>query len=132
MFAVDPHAESVGVFGGAVGPYDRVLLLQNLLRFEVAEVVRPVGLPSEQACRAWEGDIGLLWIDGDHSYQATMNDFAGWSPFVPVGGLVLFHDAADPEIGPFRAIEEILTTGAYRELPGIRSLRALQKVEATA
>lgn len=132
VFAVDPHVEAVDVFGWSVGPEDRSVFLQNLLRFEVTEIVRPISLPSEQACKAWEGEISMLWIDGDHSYEGTRKDFDGWSPFVPSGGLVLFHDAIDPEIGPFKVIEELLAKGCYRELPGVNSLRVLQKMEATA
>ncbi len=132
VFAVDPHVEAVDVFGWTVGPDDRAIFLQNLLRFEVTDIVRPISLPSERACKAWEGEISMVWIDGDHTYEATKIDFEGWSRFVPSGGLVLFHDANNPEIGPFRVIGEILEAGGYRELLGINSLRVLQKVEAGA
>ncbi len=132
VFAVDPHVEAVDVFGWTVDPDDRAIFLQNLLRFEVTDIVRPISLPSERACKAWDGEISMLWIDGDHTYEATKIDFKGWSRFVPSGGLVLFHDANDPEIGPFQVIGEILEAGGYRELLGINSLRVLQKVAAGA
>lgn len=132
VFAVDPHVEAVDVFGWTVGSDDRAIFLQNLLRFEVTDIVRPISLPSERSCKAWDGEISILWIDGDHTYEATKIDFEGWSRFVPSGGLVLFHDVNDPEIGPFQVIGEILEAGGYRELLGINSLRVLQKVDAGA
>src|SRR5437764_14223159 len=41
------------------------------------------------------GELELLFIDGDHSYQGAKADFDRWSTFVRPGGHVLFHDAVD-------------------------------------
>ena len=40
----------------------------------------------------WQGTIDLLFIDGAHGYADVEKDFLRWSPFVPVGGHVMFHD----------------------------------------
>jgi len=40
----------------------------------------------------WEGDIHALFIDGAHGYADVKKDFFRWSPFIPVGGYILFHD----------------------------------------
>jgi predicted O-methyltransferase YrrM len=37
-------------------------------------------------------DIGLVFIDGDHSYDGVKADFENWYPWVMAGGLVAFHD----------------------------------------
>ena len=47
--------------------------------------------------------IDLLFIDGDHSYQAVKNDFEFYSPLVRKGGIVVFHDIMDP--APFPTIQ---------------------------
>ncbi len=47
---------------------------------------------STEAIKGWSEPIRLLFIDGDHSYEASKLDFESWSPFVPVGGLIAFHD----------------------------------------
>ena len=132
VFAVDPRVEAVDVFGWKVGPEDRAIFSLNLLRFEVTDIVRPISLPSERAGKAWDGEISMLRVDGDHTYEATKIDFEGWLRFVRSGRLVLFHDANDPEIGPFPVIGEILEAGGYRELLGINSLRVPQKADAGA
>jgi len=36
--------------------------------------------------------LNLLFIDGDHSYDAVKADFAHYSPLVAPGGLIVFHD----------------------------------------
>jgi predicted O-methyltransferase YrrM len=41
------------------------------------------------------GELALLFIDGDHSYEGAKADFDRWSAFVRPGGHVLFHDAVD-------------------------------------
>jgi predicted O-methyltransferase YrrM len=41
------------------------------------------------------GELELLFIDGDHSYEGAKSDFARWSEFVRAGGHVLLHDAVD-------------------------------------
>jgi predicted O-methyltransferase YrrM len=41
------------------------------------------------------GELELLFIDGDHSYEGAKADFDRWSAFVRSGGHVLLHDAVD-------------------------------------
>jgi predicted O-methyltransferase YrrM len=41
------------------------------------------------------GELELLFIDGDHSYEGAKSDFARWSEFVRARGHVLLHDAVD-------------------------------------
>jgi predicted O-methyltransferase YrrM len=39
--------------------------------------------------------LGLLFVDGDHSYEGARADFERWGGFVREGGHLLFHDAVD-------------------------------------
>jgi hypothetical protein len=49
---------------------------------------------SEEAAHSWPGDrIDLVFIDGDHTAEAARLDWEVWSPHVPTGGHVVFHDA---------------------------------------
>ena len=41
------------------------------------------------------GELELLFIDGDHSYDGAKADFERWGAFVRPAGHVLFHDAVD-------------------------------------
>jgi hypothetical protein len=51
-----------------------------------------VALSHEIAAR-WSDPVDLVFIDGDHSELGCERDWLDWSPFVPVGGRVVFHDA---------------------------------------
>jgi hypothetical protein len=45
------------------------------------------------AARTWDAELGLLYIDGDHRYEAVRADFLAWSPFVREGGTLILHDS---------------------------------------
>ncbi|MBU6151563.1 MAG: class I SAM-dependent methyltransferase [Chloroflexi bacterium] len=70
---------------------------------------------SVEAATKWDEEIDFLLIDGDHSYEATRQDFADWSPFVGDDGVILFHDALvgsaewmNHEFGSSQFVKELL------------------------
>jgi cephalosporin hydroxylase len=49
---------------------------------------------SLNVARRWKKPIDVLYIDGDHEYQAVRADWAAWWPFVSkANGVVLLHDS---------------------------------------
>ncbi len=40
----------------------------------------------------WSEAIAMLWVDGDHSYEAVRRDIEDWLPLVVPGGFAAFHD----------------------------------------
>ncbi len=84
----------------------------NVERFGLADIVVPVTGKTVAVAEAWDKDVGLLFIDAAHEYEAVRADFLAWSPFVVAGGGVVFHD--DSADGPRRVIEEfVLHSGAW-------------------
>ena len=41
----------------------------------------------------WGKELDLLYIDGDHEYEAVLSDFNKFSKFVKKDGFVVFHDS---------------------------------------
>lgn len=83
----------------------------------------------------WTESIGLLFIDGDHNYEAVKKDWDDWSPFVRVGGYVSLHDSAvgrgggERWPGPSRLAEEIIYgENNFQYVSTIRSLTTFQKL----
>lgn len=113
VYSIDPYDHFTGPLGRTFGPRDRVHLLRNLLRAGVAEDVWLINLPSVHASMAWSGPISLLWIDGDHNYDAVRADMDCWAGFVTPDGAIAFDDSLDPDIGPFHVIRESLDSGRY-------------------
>lgn len=48
---------------------------------------------SYNVVEGWESSIDVLFIDGDHAYDAVAQDFNQWLPHVRKGGYILFHDS---------------------------------------
>lgn len=107
----DIRAIEVGVFGAGTtrGLYRRAEELgigAHLVGIDF-ELYRPnpwpaenytfIGEDSMDAWRKITGTYNLLFVDGCHCCNHAMCDFLNYSPFVEVGGLVLFHDTALPK-----------------------------------
>ena len=88
VVAVDPHT------GSREDP-DAATLAEfhaNLARAGVAGHVEPLVMTSAEAARAFDAPIELLFIDGDHTYDAVRLDADLWLPKLVEGGTVMFHD----------------------------------------
>lgn len=74
------------------------------------------------------GDIHCLFIDGDHSYESVKRDMEKWIPFIPVGGVVLFHDFYCVHTpGVERAVRELMDN--WRPLEGGGSIKVLRRTK---
>lgn len=47
---------------------------------------------STELSKSFAGRASLLFIDGEHSYEASKRDYLSWERFVPQFGLICFHD----------------------------------------
>jgi predicted O-methyltransferase YrrM len=54
---------------------------------------------SEHVGRTWSEPVELVFIDGDHSPETCRLDWELFSPWVPAGGVVVFHDARQDRAG---------------------------------
>lgn len=88
---------------------------------------------SSTAGREWQfGEIDLLFIDGDHTYEGVKRDIEAWTPHVKLGGYVAFHDCANGanshplHFEVSRAVDE-WKSQAWVELQQVDSLRVLRR-----
>ncbi|MDQ6947125.1 MAG: class I SAM-dependent methyltransferase [Actinomycetota bacterium] len=100
IYAVDPFDDPT--WGGGTEAWHH---FHNNLRSAIdRDQVHPLRRLSHDAGREWErGAVGLLLIDGAHDYPTVLGDIDLWTPFVPVGGTVLIHDAYS-SLGVTRAV----------------------------
>ncbi len=54
---------------------------------------------AHEVAESWSGELDMVFIDGDHSERGCELDWSCWSPFVSLGGHVVFHDARDGRPG---------------------------------
>ena len=114
VFAIEPHERFVGIKGGAFGPNDRRAFFRTLLQTKLAGMVRLLNTTSSVITPGWTNPISLLFIDGDHRYEAVASDFALWKPYLMADALVIFHDAGD--LGPARLIKELTEDGTLDKI----------------
>ena len=88
--------------------------------------------------KKWESAINVLFIDGDHTYDAVKQDFEQWLPFVHSEGYILFHDSnilpntPDGKYnrgwpGPSRFVIELEKYPSVRMVEKIHSITVFQK-----
>ncbi|MBN2309082.1 MAG: class I SAM-dependent methyltransferase [Candidatus Hydrogenedentes bacterium] len=100
---------------------------ENIRRAGVEDYVEPIVASSEDAAKTWDRPIRFLFIDGDHSYEATRRDFSLWAPFLIPGGCIAFHDVGVWD-GVTQFVDGLLKASAeYVKLFSVAGLAMLQR-----
>jgi hypothetical protein len=96
-----------------IGPYTNVQILPY---------------PYRGAAPMVPDQLNFVFLDADHSYEATREAFLLYSPKVEHGGHVAFHDAkGDGWPGTEQFVAELRSNQAWRELPAVEHTIAFQK-----
>ena len=105
----------------------------TLRRARLEDTVVPVVAPTRVAARAWRTPLALVFIDGGHSREAALSDYRAWSPHLLAGGILAIHDLfPDPREGgqaPWEIYQLALASGLYEELPRVRTLGMLRRLD---
>ena len=109
VYAIEPHEHFIGPKGGAFGPNDRRSFFRTMLQTKLVGTVRLLNSTSQVIVPGWDKPVGLLFIDGDHRYEAVYTDFTGWRPFLTNDSLVIFNDAKGS--GTSQLIRELVAEG---------------------
>jgi predicted O-methyltransferase YrrM len=117
LCCIDPFDASGDA--ASAGTYDqRARGLDNGLRAAFEANVRAAGLGaivdvvqgrSHDHAATWREPIDLVFLDGDHAYDAVRQDVLDWAPKVRAGGFLALHDVVhDVHDGPRRVVDELL------------------------
>jgi predicted O-methyltransferase YrrM len=106
-------------------------IIRKLAWYDAMRTVRFCPLASEEM--AWdEKPIDVLFIDGNHSPAAVQYDVERWGEYVPIGGIVAFHDAVVGDWPHYKgvtaAVARLLETGDWEQKQGARSIAVLRRV----
>jgi len=100
---------------------------ENLRKMDLYDYVAPIVATSHDAAKDWHRPIRLLFIDGDHSYEGSKEDFKLWAPHVVPGGLIALHDIGHWD-GVTRFYRELMAaTTQYEEVLELFGLVVLEK-----
>ena len=99
VVSIDPHTD----------PRQRNGYFATLERHGLMDWVDPrVGFSHDIAHSFGDAAVGMLWIDGDHSYRAAKEDFDDWFPRLALGGWYAMHDTVNSWLGPTKLARELL------------------------
>lgn len=117
------------------GKIDTLRLFRKTIDdFDLGDAVVPVIGRSEVIGRFWNTQLGLIFIDGSHAYEAVLNDYQIWAKHVLPGGYLVFHDIfPDPDQGgqaPYLVYQKAIESSLYDVEPLFKSLGVLRKKDA--
>jgi len=120
------------VYDEKIGEINSLPLLRNTLKTAgLEDTVIPMVTCSKVAVRNWATPLGLVFIDGGHSYETALTDYRDWRPHLVNGGFLVFHDIfLDPDRGgqaPRRIYQKAIDSGDFEELPMVNTLGILRK-----
>jgi predicted O-methyltransferase YrrM len=99
VISIDPHLD----------PGQREAYSATLREHGLSDIVEPrIGFSHSVAAELGDRNIGMLWIDGDHSYRSVKQDFDDWFPRLIPGGWYAMHDTVNAWYGPTRLARELL------------------------
>ncbi|MCZ7621572.1 MULTISPECIES: class I SAM-dependent methyltransferase [Candidatus Kuenenia] len=78
------------------------------------DLIKPLRGNSVDVAKTFQGEINLLFIDGDHSYESCLQDWVSWEPFLDRNAIVVFHDIGWAE-GVQRVVQEKIVPIAKKE-----------------
>jgi predicted O-methyltransferase YrrM len=112
LIAVDPMRDDDPLLEQALPAGSaRAAFEANLDRAQVRGRVEFHQTYSYELARSWNRPLRLLWIDGDHRYAATKQDFDLFIPFLADGGILAMHDVLSRYDGCIRVFcEDVLSS----------------------
>ena len=87
------------------------LLIKNINKIQVKNIV-PIVSNSVDIASKWDAKLGMVFIDGGHSFKAANNDYVSWSTKIKKNGALVIHDIFEnPDEGgqaPFEIFQKAL------------------------
>lgn len=114
------------------GAMDTLPFLRRALRLaDLEQHVMIVVAQSTTLASIWSTPLGMLFIDGGHSFEIARADYDAWTPKIAPGGILAIHDLfpnpADGGQAPIEIYRRGCASGEYDELPTTKTLGVLRK-----
>lgn len=105
---------------------------RNIATAGVEDHVIALVANSRAVAHRWQGDFGMVFIDGGHSLDAALADWRLFGPRVVPGGILAIHDvfpdAAEGGQAPFTIWRMAMNSGLFEDHARCHTLRALRRL----
>lgn len=71
------------------------------------------GMSEAMSIRVPDNSLGLVYLDGDHSYEGVFKDLSVWIHKAVYGGVIALHDYKSRQYQVFEAVRDF-TNGKYK------------------
>ena len=96
------------IYDEELGRVNTVPLMQsNLQQFDESKWVIPILANANSIAPSWGTKLGLLFIDGSHTFESARSDYKSWVKKLRLGGVLAIHDVYDSEEEGGQAPKEI-------------------------
>jgi len=111
---------------------DTLPFLRRTLRLAGLEQHATIVVAQSTAlAKIWSTPVGMLFIDGGHSFEAARGDYDAWAPKIASGGILAIHDLfpnpADGGQAPIEIYRHACASGDFDELPTTKTLGVLRR-----
>ena len=107
--------------------------LKNLKNSSLNNYILPLIGTSKELAKEWKLPLGMVFIDGGHSMEASLADYEYWYPHIVKNGYLLIHDVfPNPEDGgrpPYEIFCAAKKSKKFKKISLIKSLAVLKKIE---
>jgi predicted O-methyltransferase YrrM len=144
VYAVDHHRGSEehqkgeeyhdpDLYDAGAARMDSFRAFRNTMRTaDLETTVVPVVASSRVASRYWATPLGMVFIDGGHSWEAALTDYRSWVAHIVPGGILAIHDIfPDPAKGgqaPYDIWKLAKASGLFEELPMVNTLGLFRRI----
>jgi predicted O-methyltransferase YrrM len=105
---------------------------KNIRAADLESAVVPIVAPSTVAALHWATPLGMVFIDGGHSWEAALNDYRSWVAHIRPGGILAIHDIfpnpAEGGQAPYDIWKLAKASGLFEELPMVKTLGLFKRV----
>ncbi len=120
------------LFDAQAGRMDTLHALRRTLRLANLEAHAVIWVSSSTtASRIWSTPLGMVFIDGGHSFETARSDYAGWHDKVASGGVLAIHDLfpnpAEGGQAPIEIYRQGLGSGSFDALETTKTLGVLRR-----
>ena len=99
---------------------------------DLESVVVPIVAPSTIAAKQWATPLGMVFIDGGHSWEAALNDYRSWVAHIRPDGILAIHDIfpnpAEGGQAPYDIWKLAKASGLFEELPTVKTLGLFKRL----